>query len=246
MRTFTDDDADKGTEAEGGTGGDAGDADGNTTETETQSGTQADGNSGESGAGPEDFDDQVQAEVQRIARGIRQEERQKTESASSAKLEELQTKATQWDEHELSQKSLSEQMQATIDASEERIRQLTEQSEKTQSDADQALLHAAVISQASKRFANPEAVVRLVDLSSVERDAESGKYTGIDTALAALAESDPWTLTPKVGSPGPTNPEGDHTQVRTDDDRRREYFQGQTSNFFEGGGVQVRDKTQDA
>jgi len=109
---------------------------------------------------------------------------------------------------------------------------------KATAEAQAALLRAAVVSRASGRFANPEAAFKLVDLSKVQ--AKDGQFEGIDEALNALAEKEPWTLTPKGPAAtklGATNSSGKPV-TRTDEDRRAEYFGGgRNKAFFEEGGV---------
>lgn len=146
---------------------------------------------------------------------------------------------------------------AFVEADKIRKAQMTDQERLTQEKADaekraddataaaklsdqarqQALIESEIVSMASGKFANPKAMVKLVDQSKVK--FEDGNIVGVAEELARLETSEPWTLLPKAGSPqsiGRTNPSGT-PPGRTDKDRKQEYFGGGRATFFKGGGV---------
>jgi len=115
--------------------------------------------------------------------------------------------------------------------------------QRAEEERKSALLQAEIVSKAAGIFANPKAIVKLIDLSGVK--FEDGQFTGIDEVLTKLAEAEPWTLAPKAGALGTklgaTNPDS-KPKARTDTDRKADYFGGASSTFFEGGGVEIRSK----
>lgn len=153
-------------------------------------------------------------------------------------LEAAQKLLKDADELRKSQMTETERLKTDKEAAEKAAADARAVAERATAEAQAALLRAAVVSRASGRFANPEAAFKLVDLSKVQ--AKDGQFEGIDEALNALAEKEPWTLTPKGPAAtklGATN-SGGKPATRTDEDRRAEYFGGGRKKvFFEEGGV---------
>lgn len=115
------------------------------------------------------------------------------------------------------------------------------QAEQARQDAEARALatriESEIIANAAGRFANPSAVVRLIDRSAIA--VEGDTVTGVAEALEKLAKSDPWTLLPegkRIPAIGRTN-SGGKPQARTDADRKRDYFGQGGPGFFKGGGV---------
>ena len=100
-----------------------------------------------------------------------------------------------------------------------------------------ALLEAEIVSKASGRFANPRAVAKLADLSKVE--FKDGKFAGVDEALTALAEAEPWTLAPV--SSGTVKPPAIGT-TNGGQGKRGESDADLKARFFGGGGARIFDK----
>lgn len=133
----------------------------------------------------------------------------------------------------------TERLQQAKEESDRKLATAEAARQKAEQDRKDALLTAAVVGKASGRFANPQAVVKLADLSKVTL-GDDGQFTGIDDALEALAKAEPWTLAKQgttVPSLGATNGSG-KPKARTDEDRRAEYFGGgKNQKFFDEGGV---------
>jgi multidrug efflux pump subunit AcrA (membrane-fusion protein) len=101
------------------------------------------------------------------------------------------------------QMSELEKAQADIAEAQAQAAQATTEAEAIKVQADEALLKAAIISQAGN-FHKPMQAWLLIDRSKIETQ-EDGTYKGIDEALKVLAETDPH-LIKADGQPGPGTP----------------------------------------
>ena len=101
-----------------------------------------------------------------------------------------------------------------------------------------ALLEAEIVSKASGRFANPRAAAKLADLSKVE--FKDGKFSGVDEALTALAEAEPWTLA-QAGK-GPVTPPAIGATNGGQGKRGGESDEDNRARFFGGGGARIFNK----
>lgn len=100
--------------------------------------------------------------------------------------------------------------------------------QKAEQERQAALVEAEIVARASGRFANPKAVIRLIDLAKV-KVGEGGVIEGVDEALNALAEKEPWTLAQKgatVPSLGPANPPRGGGGTAKEDEMRAAFFGG--------------------
>jgi len=159
-----------------------------------------------------------------------------TEAAKAALAELQKLKQAQMTEQE--------RIAAEKQALEQQLAKANEAAAAAKARGEQALIEAEIISKASGRFANPRAVIRLLDANKVVI-GEDGKIEGVDEALDALATAEPWTLIQKGAQQNPplgaTNPNA-KTQTRTDDTRRAEYFKGVGNGFFDKSPVGVVTK----
>ncbi len=146
----------------------------------------------------------------------------------------------------------SEKLKADKDAADKALAEAKEAAAKAQAaairaDAErvEALRKAAFVSQAAGRFANPDAAYKLADLGAVKL-GDDGRFEGIDEALNALAEAEPWTLLPKgqqgqqqAPRLGKTNGAAGGQKGRSEDELRQRHFSGGGSRVFEpkDGGV---------
>lgn len=73
------------------------------------------------------------------------------------------------------------------------VNELTARAEKAEGNVGRLTLENAFLLDNTYDWANPKTALRLVDLSEVEID-DDGKVTGLDEALKALAESEPYLL----------------------------------------------------
>ena len=168
-------------------------------------------------ADDDDEDDEDDGEVEDSAK-----------SKEAARLEELRAENKRRRLKSIAQVKQIKDLQSQIDAlskgaPKEKEAEAGNDSSQLQSDRDALLaaneqLRVENAFMASKKFAwkNPKAALRLVDLSEVEIN-ERGEVDGLDEALAALAESDPYLLETKVEKEDPKEkrpPAGQPTGTR--------------------------------
>lgn len=124
---------------------------------------------------------------------------------------------------------------------EERLQEAEQISNMAKKETEKALVRAEVARLASSKFQDVDVVLRMLEPDAVEIDLDDGSVKGLESALEQMEEKYPWMLIPQnQRRPSATNPtRGDRPSGRTDDDRRRDYFQKQNNTFWEGGGVRV-------
>jgi len=99
--------------------------------------------------------------------------------------------------------------------------------------ARESTLRGAVIAEAAKQgFADPMDAYKLLDMAKMEL-GEDGTVKGLTEALTTLATAKPYLRQKNALVVPPTNPSRDSgSQERTDEDRRREYFGGGRTDFW--------------
>lgn len=103
-------------------------------------------------------------------------------------------------------------------------------------------MQAAIVKQASAIGLDVTAAAKLVDSSKLTI-GEDGSVTGLEEAVKAVAEQYPGLVARQFPRTQPVNPgRGGDPNVRTDADRRREYFNVGTNPFWSGGGVIMNDE----
>lgn len=138
----------------------------------------------------------------------------------------------------LKKAQMTEQERLAVEkqALEQQLAQAREAVATADANRKQALIEAEIISKASGRFANPRAVIRLLDLSKVGFGEDGRSIEGVEEALTTLATAEPWTLLARGAQQPPplgaTNPNAS-AQTRTDADRKAEYFTGVGNGFFD-------------
>lgn len=103
----------------------------------------------------------------------------------------------------VAQMSELEKAQAQVTEAQAEAAKATTEAEAVKAQADEALLKAAIISQAGN-FNDPADAWQFVDQSKIEAQ-EDGTYKGIDEALKALTEAKPYLVKAENG-PGPGTP----------------------------------------
>jgi len=198
----------------------------------------------------------TQADLDRIA-GTARKDGKSAERAALLQalgvdsLEAAQVAIKAADDAKRAQMSESERLKTDKEAAEKRATDAEAARQRSDAERLQALMESEIVSLASSdqewgRFANPKAVVKLIETKAIK--FEDGQWVGVEAALKNLAEKETWTLAPKGGGTqtniGITN--GKKTVgARTDDDRRAEYFGGgKRRTFFEPSpdGVRGREK----
>jgi hypothetical protein len=165
---------------------------------------------------------ELEAELARTAKALK--EANKEAETRRLRLEELEKAET---ERKKAAMSETERLAAEKKEAEDKLSAAERRAAEAETKRQEAILRGAVIARAAGRFADPEAVMRLADLSEVKVN-EAGEVEGIDKALEALATKSPWALLPKDKQRpglGATNG-GQATGGRTDDERRGIYFNG--------------------
>lgn len=154
-----------------------------------------------------------------------------------ADLESARAALKDYEEAKRSKMSADERAAADLKAAQEAKAQAEATAKTAVAQAQEARLEAEIVAQAAGRFANPKAVLKLLDRAAV-KFGEDGKVEGVKEALDALAKAEPWTLAQKGAGPrvpgiGATNT-GEGPQARTDEDRRKQFFGGGApGGFFE-------------
>jgi len=109
---------------------------------------------------------------------------------------------------------------------------------KTLSERNQKLsLEAAIAKQAGAIGLDATAAAKLLDMAKVSV-GEDGSIVGLEEAVKAVAEQYPGLVGRQFPRTQPVNPgRGGDPAMRTDADRRRDYFGGNPGSFWSGGGV---------
>ena len=102
------------------------------------------------------------------------------------------------------QMSELERVQAKVAEAEALAAQATTEAEAIKAQAAEAMLKAAIISKAGD-FHNSNDAWLYIDQSKIKVD-DDGAYTGIDEALKALIEEQPYRVKTDNGQPGPGTP----------------------------------------
>lgn len=133
----------------------------------------------------------------------------------------------------------------------EALRQLQEQNaafeakaRAAEDKANLALMQAEALSLMAGRFANPKAAFRLLDMTNVK--IEDGNIIGMEAAVEALAEAEPWVLLTQRKAPQnlTTNPKTESEVVKeAEDEKRKRYFGSTGSSDFFKPSVGSRIKT---
>ncbi|QLF84498.1 scaffolding protein [Microbacterium phage Rie18] len=80
--------------------------------------------------------------------------------------------------------------------------ELTKSNEKLTAANQKLMLENAFLKEAGFDWVDPEAALRLADLSTVEYDEKQGKAIGLNSALTKLAKDKPYLLKPKADDEG--------------------------------------------
>ena len=131
----------------------------------------------------------------------------KTDLLTELGAEDLETvKKTLADAAKAREAQMSELEKAHAQTAEAQAQaaQVTAEAEAIKAQAAEALLKAAVVSQASD-FHNPMQAWLLIDRSKIEIQ-DDGTYKGVDEAIKTLAETDPHLVKAEDGSSGPGTP----------------------------------------
>jgi hypothetical protein len=127
--------------------------------------------------------------------------------AAKAAIKLAADEAQRAEQARLAQMSETERMKAAMLDADKKVSEAEASRARAEEERVEALMLAEVVSKASGRFANPKAAAKLADLSGVKLEGE--KFVGVDEALDALAQAEPWTLAANAPKPapavGPTN-----------------------------------------
>lgn len=165
----------------------------------------------------------TQAEIDRIIAARLDQERKKYADYDTVKAElaKLKTPA---------------QTPAPEANADQRLTALEAQSQTLSKRNQELTIESAIVKQAATIGLDPTAAAKLVDTAKLTVN-EDGSIAGLEDAVKAVAEQYPGLLVRQARTK-PVNPgrDGD-PNVKTDTQRRAEYFGGATSNFWSGGGV---------
>lgn len=165
----------------------------------------------------------TQAEIDRIIAARLDQERKKYADYDTVKAElaKLKTPA---------------QTPAPEANQDQRVTALETQSQTLTKRNQELIVESAIVKQAATIGLDPSAAAKLVDTSKLTV-SEDGSVTGLEDAVKAVADQYPG-LVVRQARTKPVNPgRGSDSSVKTDAQRRAEYFGGVSSNFWSGGGV---------
>jgi hypothetical protein len=120
----------------------------------------------------------------------------------------------------------------------ERLQALETANKQLATEAQSALIRAAITAAASDIGLDATAAYKLADLNALK--FESGEATNADEIVKAVAEAYPGLIrraTVTAQAPALNATKAPDAKTRTDDDRRRDYYGGSTGGFWTGGGV---------
>lgn len=118
----------------------------------------------------------------------------------------------------------------------QRLTALETQSQALTKRNQELTIEAAIVKQAATIGLDPTAAAKLVDTSKLTV-GEDGNIAGLEDAVKAIADQYPGLLARQARTK-PVNPgRGSDPSIKTDAQRRAEYFGGVSSNFWSGGGV---------
>lgn len=115
-------------------------------------------------------------------------------------LEEAQAKLKEIDD---AGRSETEKLQLQVD-------ELSQQNEKLVKGIESLTIKNAFLADKTRSWRNPEAALKLIDLSEVSID-DNGNATGLKEAIKKLSETDSYLLEPKKDDGTTAQPSGDKT-----------------------------------
>lgn len=161
------------------------------------------------------------------------------ERAKFADYDDLKTKAARLQEIEDANKTEAQKQADKYAAIEAQLAELKGQNARLVEERVRAVMHASVAAAAMKEgFVDPDDAWAFVDTSALKVD-ESGKVTGVDEAIKALAKAKPHLLR-KQAQLGPTNPGKGGAESGETDAQRRARLNGYSDSPFgrsHGGGL---------
>ena len=104
-------------------------------------------------------------------------------------------------------KAREEAEMSEIERQAARVQALEAELSESKSRAREASLRASVVDACRPlNIVDPEAALALLDRDSIDFDEDLGKWTGVEQALSALAESKPYLVEKNSAGGHPTNP----------------------------------------
>lgn len=161
----------------------------------------------------------------------------------AARLEQERKKYADYDtvKAELAKLKTPAQTPAPEANADQRLTALEAQSQTLAKRNQELTIEAAIVKQAAAIGLDPAAAAKLVDTSKLTV-GEDGNVAGLEDAVKAVAEQYPGLLARQARTK-PVNPgRGSDPGIKTDAQRRAEYFGGISSNFWSGGGVVLNDE----
>jgi len=183
----------------------------------------------------------------------REREKHKKTLAEYGDYDDLKKAAEEWQKLQEAKKTDAEKWTEALTQKDEAIADWQRKYEESERERVQTLIRAAIVATAvAQGFTDPEDAYRLVNLSEIELDDESGEITGVREQLKALSEAKPYllrseaTMTTTAAAKIPTtNPARGGAQGETDEQRRRRLWGTGTTPFgsTQGGGLHWPDKS---
>lgn len=161
----------------------------------------------------------------------------------AARLEQERKKYADYDAIKAELAALKQPAQTPAQEPNQRLTTLETTNQQLAQRNRELAIEAAVTKQASAIGLDAAAAAKLIDVASLTV-SEDGTVTGAEVAVKAVAEKYPGLLAKQPQRAQPVNPgRGSDPTVRTDAQRRAEYFGGGGGGFWQGGGVVPNDNS---
>lgn len=159
----------------------------------------------------------------------------------AARLADERKKFADYDELKAKAQALEDAQKTEAQKSADRLKELETANQRLTTERQELATRTAIVAAAAAIGLDADAAVKLADAKALQFD-DNGNATNAADLVKAVA--DKWPGLVRKGAPNVpvVNPSGAAQPVgRTDADRRREYFGGGASAFWQGGGVRMPD-----
>lgn len=162
----------------------------------------------------------------------------------AARLADERKKFADYDELKQKAQALEDAQKTEAQKAADRLKELEATNQRLASERQELATRTAIIAAASGIGLDADAAVKLVDAKALQFD-DNGNATNAADLVKAVAERYPGLVRKGAPNVPVVNPSGQQQPVgRTDADRRREYFGGGASAFWQGGGVRLPETEQ--
>lgn len=161
------------------------------------------------------------------------------DKALAARLKAERAKFADYDALKAKLAELEDAQKSEEQKRQEKMLELEQENQKLAKENRETAIKAAIVAAASEIGLDTKAAVKLADTSALADD-----FSNADEIVKAIAADYPGLVRRQAAQTTPANPaRSTQPPARTDADRRREYFEGGHSSFWQGSGVRFVDAT---